>query len=62
MKEVCNRSFGSPVLLLPDEAVITHPPTLLFGDFMVFGASKQDRIYEEIRDVEKMKTVLQVKQ
>lgn len=60
MRDVCNRNFGTPVLLLPDESVIQNPPVLLFGDFMVFGAAKEDKIYEEIKNIEKMKLVLQV--
>lgn len=59
MKEICGRSFGSTVLHLPDEPLITNPPLLLFGDFMQFGASKEDRIYEEITNFDKMKNVLQ---
>lgn len=59
MKEICGRCFGTPVLALPDEKIILKPPTLLFGDFMRFGAAKQDRIYEEIRDTEKLKSILQ---
>lgn len=60
MREICNRAFGSPVLHLPDVAVIKNPPALFFGDFMQFGAAKEDRIYEEILDIEKLKSVLQV--
>lgn len=59
MKEICTRSFGMPVLNLPDVKVLERPPTLLFGDFMRFGAAKQDRIYEEIRDLDKLKSILQ---
>lgn len=61
MKEICTRNFGNPVLILPDEAVIKNPPVLLFGDFMTVGAAKEDRIYEEIRDVEKLRNVLLVR-
>lgn len=61
MKEICTRHFGNPVLILPDEAVIKTPPVLLFGDFMTVGAAKEDRIYEEIRDVEKLRNVLLVR-
>lgn len=60
MREVCNRSFGTPVLILPEEKIIRNPPVLLFGDFMRFGAAKEDRIYEEIKDVDKLKGILQV--
>ncbi|XP_031357040.1 dynein heavy chain 6, axonemal isoform X2 [Photinus pyralis] len=59
MKEVCGRSFGTPVLQLPDEPIIHHPPILLFGDFIVFGAAREDRIYEELQDVNKLKNMLQ---
>lgn len=59
MQEVCNRNFGTPVLNLPDDHVILDPPILLFGDFMVFGAEKENRIYEEIINIPKMKAVLQ---
>lgn len=62
MREVCSRSFGTPVLLLPEEKIIRNPPILLFGDFMRFGAAKEDRIYEEIKDVDKLKGILQVLQ
>lgn len=58
MKEICGRCFGTPVLNLPDEKIIYNPPTLLFGDFMRFGAPKQDRIYEEIRDLDKLRAIL----
>lgn len=60
MKEVCNRNFGTPVLALPEVAIIDTPPTLFFGDFMKFGADKKDRIYEEITNIEKMRNILQV--
>lgn len=59
MREICTRSFGSAVLHLPDETVHTNPPLLLFGDFMQFGANKEDRIYEEITNIDKIKNVLQ---
>nr|CAD7588833.1 unnamed protein product [Timema genevievae] len=60
MKEVCTRAFGRPVLSFPPEPkVITSPPVLLFGDFMNTGAARQDRIYEEIRDTEKLRHVMQ---
>lgn len=59
MREICGRNFGTAVLALPDTPIITKPPLLFFGDFMQFGANKEDRIYEEIKNVEKMKSVLQ---
>lgn len=59
MKEICNRYFNTAVLALPDTGIITDPPILLFGDFMIPGA--EFRIYEEIRDLEKLKSILQVR-
>ncbi|XP_047115990.1 dynein axonemal heavy chain 6 [Schistocerca piceifrons] len=59
MYEVCNRTYGDPVIQLPEEEIILHPPVLLFGDFMVMGASKEDKVYEEITDIEKFKKVAQ---
>nr|CAD7258338.1 unnamed protein product [Timema shepardi] len=60
MKEVCTRAFGRPVLSFPPEPkIITSPPVLLFGDFMNTGAARQDRIYEEIKDTEKLRHVMQ---
>lgn len=60
MRDICNRSFGNQVLALPDEPIIKNPPLLLFGDFMVFGAAREDRIYEEILNMDKLKNILQV--
>lgn len=60
MREVCGRCFGSPVLALPDEPIILNPPVLIFGDFMQVGAARENRIYEEIKDMTKLRNVLQV--
>ncbi|KAK9722971.1 AAA+ lid domain [Popillia japonica] len=59
MREVCGRCFGSPVLALPDEPIILNPPVLIFGDFMQVGAARENRIYEEIKDMTKLRNVLQ---
>lgn len=61
MRDVCNRNFGTPVINLPEgsKTKIFEPPILLFGDFMVFGATKENRFYEEIVNIPKLKTVLQ---
>uniref|UniRef100_A0A1B6CU24 AAA+ ATPase domain-containing protein n=1 Tax=Clastoptera arizonana TaxID=38151 RepID=A0A1B6CU24_9HEMI len=69
MREICQRSFATPVLIFTNERssvvgdatvdIIKDPPILLFGDFMTQAASKEDRVYEEIKDIEKMKGVLQ---
>lgn len=60
MKEVCLRYFSNAVLTLPDTSIIKNPPLLLFGDFMVPNA--EFRIYEEIKDIEKLITILKVNQ
>lgn len=35
---------------------MTNP--ILFGDFMKMGAEKNDRVYEELTNMDKLKTVL----
>lgn len=61
MKEICSRNFGTPVLQLPDTSgLIENPPVLLFGDFMQFGAERENRIYEELKNIDKVKSILQV--
>ncbi|XP_050294811.1 dynein axonemal heavy chain 6 [Anthonomus grandis grandis] len=59
MKEICTRNFGTPVLTLPETSLIEDPPILLFGDFMVFGAERENRIYEELKNIDKLKSILQ---
>lgn len=61
MKEICQRNFGTSVLELPDVPILTNPPVLLFGDFLQVGADKADRLYEELKNVDKVKTVLEVR-
>lgn len=62
MRDVCNRNFGTPVLMLPEitDQVLQEPPVLLFGDFIVFGAAPENKFYEEIKDLAKLRLVLQV--
>lgn len=60
MKEVCQRNFGTSVLELPDQPVLTNPPVLMFGDFLQVGAEKANRLYEELKNIDKVKNVLQV--
>ncbi|PSN37034.1 Dynein heavy chain 6, partial [Blattella germanica] len=59
MKEICIRAFNAVVLPLPDEPVIKQPPVLIFGDFMQIGAAAENKIYEEITNLEKFQDVLQ---
>ncbi|KAI5730401.1 hypothetical protein M8J76_013302 [Diaphorina citri] len=59
MKQVCQKHFGTPVLEFDDVTVVQNPPVLLFGDFMS-SASKEDRFYQEIKNVDKLKVALSV--
>jgi dynein heavy chain len=60
MKQICIKSFTSEVIPLPDDPIIDHPPVLIFGDFMQIGAAAENKVYEEITNMEKLKCVLQV--
>ncbi|XP_066905838.1 dynein axonemal heavy chain 6 isoform X4 [Halyomorpha halys] len=60
LRDICTRFLSDPVVTLPEGGgELQHPPLLLFGDFMNPTAEKKDRIYEEIRSVDKLKAVLQ---
>lgn len=59
LSQICSRTFGDEVISLSSNN-IDEPPQLFFGDFMQFGAPMESRIYEEITNIEKMKTILQV--
>ncbi|XP_001354829.2 dynein heavy chain 6, axonemal [Drosophila pseudoobscura] len=51
MKDVCKLHFKR-VVVQDDE------PAILFGDFMIFGKPKNERIYDEIKDHSKLESVL----
>lgn len=51
MNEVCLKHFNKQVYR-------NEEPPILFGDFMVFGKAKADRIYEEIKDTVKLESIL----
>ncbi|XP_060664252.1 LOW QUALITY PROTEIN: dynein axonemal heavy chain 6 [Drosophila nasuta] len=51
MNDVCRDHFNRDVVQ-PDE------PEVLFGDFMIFGKPKNERVYDEIRDQSKLESVL----
>lgn len=51
MDEVCLKHFDKQVHR-DDE------PPILFGDFMVFGKPKPERVYEEITDAKKLESIL----
>lgn len=50
MHETCVKYFNDPI--------VKSNETVLFGDFMLFGQSREDRIYEEIKDQPKLKSIL----
>jgi len=51
MNEICKQYFNR-------EVVKPTEPPLLFGDFMVYGKARDERIYEEIKDHNKLHSVL----
>lgn len=58
LQSVCTRFFNNTVLQFSEsDHDLTRPPMLLFGDFMN-PVVKENRIYEEITNIEKLKTVL----
>ncbi|XP_054012221.1 dynein axonemal heavy chain 6 [Hylaeus anthracinus] len=59
LNNICGITFGTEVVRLPDEKIIEKPPVLLFGDFMAFGAAREQRIYEELTDLTKVKRTLE---
>lgn len=59
LTQTCSSFFAEQVIPLSDD-IIDSPPALFFGDFMKFGTPRALRIYEEVTDVEKIKSVLQV--
>ncbi|KAL1130882.1 hypothetical protein AAG570_012123 [Ranatra chinensis] len=58
LQSVSQRTFGNPIIKLPSQEIITDPPVLLFGDFLS-QAAKEDRIYEEIKNIDKLRNSLQ---
>ncbi|XP_075140366.1 dynein axonemal heavy chain 6 [Leptodactylus fuscus] len=54
LSEMASKHFG--VQIDPDYFV-TNP--IIFGDFIKVGADKADRVYEDLTDMEKIKSVLQ---
>ncbi|XP_032594376.1 dynein axonemal heavy chain 6 [Drosophila grimshawi] len=51
MDDVCKHHFNREVVSLTE-------PAILFGDFMVFGKPKNERVYDEIKDHGKLESVL----
>lgn len=55
---MCNRYFETKVMeFSKSDKNLTRPPMLVFGDFMN-PSSSENRIYEEITDIDKLKKVL----
>ncbi|KAM7536598.1 hypothetical protein Aperf_G00000086397 [Anoplocephala perfoliata] len=54
LAEVANKFFGESI----EPEIFTKKP-LFFGDFMNIGANKEDRIYEEITDLDKLKSTME---
>ncbi|KAK9295362.1 hypothetical protein QLX08_010308 [Tetragonisca angustula] len=59
LNDICMNTFGVQVMRLPDEEIIEKPPVLLFGDFMSFGAAREQRIYEELTEISKVRKILE---
>lgn len=38
--------------------IIENNEVLMFGDFMVFGQARENRVYEEIKNIDKLKSIL----
>lgn len=60
LSSICFTAFDDEVITLPDEKIIEKLPILLFGDFMAFGVPLEQRVYEEITNITRIKSVLQV--
>ncbi|XP_058809206.1 dynein axonemal heavy chain 6 [Phymastichus coffea] len=57
---ICSQQFGDEVIPFKSEDdTPADTPLLLFGDFMVFGVKRGERLYEEIVDLDKTRLVLQ---
>jgi dynein heavy chain, axonemal len=54
LAEMAGKYFGQQI-----EPKLFAEKPIIFGDFMKIGAEKSDRLYEEIADYEKMKSIFQ---
>ncbi|XP_058822007.1 dynein axonemal heavy chain 6 [Topomyia yanbarensis] len=50
LQDCCEKYF--------ETTVVHQDETVLFGDFMIFGQASDDRVYEEIKDTKKLKSIL----
>ncbi|XP_064645339.1 dynein axonemal heavy chain 6-like [Lineus longissimus] len=53
MAEMAGKHFGESI---EPESFVTNP--IIFGDFIKMGANKEDKLYEELADINKVKSVL----
>jgi len=60
LNTICANIFGKEVLSFLEKDLTEESSTLLFGDFLIYGIPKENRIYEEIKDIPKLKSILQV--
>ncbi|CAB3225668.1 unnamed protein product [Arctia plantaginis] len=58
MCNVCEKFFKTPILNIPEDAIIEHPPPLFWGDFINSAVPKENRQYAEISDLNKLAVVL----
>ncbi|KAK7497834.1 hypothetical protein BaRGS_00010968 [Batillaria attramentaria] len=54
MSEMAGKHFGESV---DPESFVTNP--IIFGDFLKMGAAPEDKMYEELADMNKLRNVLQ---
>ena len=57
---VCDKNFQTPILEVPEDPIILHPPLLLFGDFINSAIPKENRHYAEIPELPKLMVVVKV--
>lgn len=57
---VCDKYFKTPILDIPDEPIIEHPPLLLWGDFINSAVPRESRNYAELPDMNRLMIVLKV--
>lgn len=61
LRDICQKNLQTTVIELAAETgLIKNPPILLYGDFMNPSSDKRDRVYEEIKDIQKLRANLLV--
>ncbi|KAK7929355.1 hypothetical protein WMY93_005750 [Mugilogobius chulae] len=54
---ICDMASRYFDITLEPESFVTHP--IIFGDFLRVSAEKEDRVYEDLTDIQKIQAVLQ---